>query len=101
MSLLVFSSNCNLKVFYIHVKPTFPCSQWRVRECDPLIVLLETWMPVLPTWVMENIQDQLILPRVLAEVEAWNPLTDTVPIHSWLHPWLPLMSMIKFLLHIF
>ncbi|WAR09127.1 TFP11-like protein [Mya arenaria] len=66
--------------------------QWRVRECDPVIELLETWMPVLPTWVMENIQDQLVLPRLLAEVEAWNPLTDTVPIHSWLHPWLPLMK---------
>lgn len=26
------------------------------------------------------------------EVESWNPLTDTVPIHSWIHPWLPLMQ---------
>ncbi len=22
-------------------------------------------------------------------VDEWNPLTDTVPIHTWLHPWLP------------
>lgn len=29
-----------------------------------------------------------------AEVEAWNPLTDPVPIHSWIHPWLPLMGKI-------
>ncbi|XP_052242663.1 tuftelin-interacting protein 11-like isoform X2 [Dreissena polymorpha] len=65
---------------------------WNVRNCDPLIELLETWMPVLPMWVMENIQDQLVIPRLMAEVEAWNPLTDTVPIHSWLHPWLPLMK---------
>lgn len=26
------------------------------------------------------------------KVENWNPLTDTVPIHSWIHPWLPLMQ---------
>lgn len=26
------------------------------------------------------------------KVESWNPLTDTVPIHSWIHPWLPLMQ---------
>ncbi|PIO26302.1 hypothetical protein AB205_0129330 [Aquarana catesbeiana] len=26
------------------------------------------------------------------QVENWNPLTDTVPIHSWIHPWLPLMQ---------
>lgn len=25
-------------------------------------------------------------------MENWNPLTDTVPIHSWIHPWLPLMQ---------
>lgn len=49
-------------------------------------------MPMLPPWVMENILDQLVLPRLLQEVENWNPLTDTMPIHAWLHPWLPLMG---------
>lgn len=24
-------------------------------------------------------------------MDNWNPLTDTVPIHSWIHPWLPLL----------
>lgn len=66
--------------------------KWNVRDCDPLIELLETWMPMLPPWVFENIQDQLVLPRLLQEVENWNPLIDTMPIHSWLHPWLPLMG---------
>lgn len=65
---------------------------WEPRECDPLIELLETWMPLLPRWIMENILEQFVLPKLQAEVEAWNPLTDTVPIHSWLHPWLPLMA---------
>ncbi|XP_069102141.1 tuftelin-interacting protein 11-like [Argopecten irradians] len=65
---------------------------WNVRSCDNIIDLLETWMPVLPGWVMENILDQLVLPRLLQEVENWNPLTDTMPIHAWLHPWLPLMG---------
>ncbi|XP_014778583.1 tuftelin-interacting protein 11 [Octopus bimaculoides] len=66
--------------------------QWNVRECNPLIDLLEVWMPVLPSWILDNIQDQLILPRLMQEVENWNPLTDTMPIHAWLHPWLPLMG---------
>lgn len=26
------------------------------------------------------------------KVDNWNPLTDTVPIHSWIHPWLPLLQ---------
>lgn len=25
-------------------------------------------------------------------MEQWNPLTDHVPIHTWIHPWLPLMK---------
>lgn len=25
-------------------------------------------------------------------MDNWNPLTDTVPIHSWIHPWLPLFQ---------
>ncbi|KAA8592292.1 hypothetical protein FQN60_017747 [Etheostoma spectabile] len=27
-----------------------------------------------------------------SRVDNWNPLTDTVPIHSWIHPWLPLLQ---------
>lgn len=66
--------------------------KWSVRDTDPMISLLETWQPALPPWVLENILDQLVLPRLLQEVESWNPLTDTTPIHCWLHPWLPLMG---------
>lgn len=29
---------------------------------------------------------------LILQVDNWNPLTDTVPIHSWIHPWLPLMQ---------
>ncbi|KAH9508637.1 Tuftelin-interacting protein 11 [Bulinus truncatus] len=66
--------------------------KWSVRETDPMIKLLESWKPALPPWVLENILDQLVLPWLLQEVENWNPLTDTTPIHCWLHPWLPLMG---------
>ncbi|KAK2579187.1 hypothetical protein KPH14_002709 [Odynerus spinipes] len=65
--------------------------QWTCRHPDPLIELLEFWIPLLPGWIFENILDLLILPKLTLEVEEWNPLTDTVPIHTWIHPWLPLM----------
>ncbi|XP_059152458.1 tuftelin-interacting protein 11-like isoform X2 [Physella acuta] len=66
--------------------------KWNVRETDAMISLLEAWKQALPPWILENILDQLVLPRLLQEVENWNPLTDTTPIHCWLHPWLPLMG---------
>ncbi|KFM56990.1 Tuftelin-interacting protein 11, partial [Stegodyphus mimosarum] len=65
---------------------------WNARNWSPLVELLDTWTPLLPPWVMGNILEQLVLPRLQKEVEAWNPLTDTLPVHSWLHPWLPLMG---------
>ncbi|KAG8199464.1 hypothetical protein JTE90_000329 [Oedothorax gibbosus] len=65
---------------------------WNARNWNQLVELLEAWTPLLPPWVMDNILEQLVLPKLQKEVEAWNPLTDTLPVHSWLHPWLPLMG---------
>ncbi|CAL1280519.1 unnamed protein product [Larinioides sclopetarius] len=65
---------------------------WNARNWSPLVELLDTWTPLLPPWVLDNVLEQLVLPRLQKEVEAWNPLTDTLPVHSWLHPWLPLMG---------
>nr|XP_039257715.1 tuftelin-interacting protein 11-like [Styela clava]XP_039257716.1 tuftelin-interacting protein 11-like [Styela clava]XP_039257717.1 tuftelin-interacting protein 11-like [Styela clava] len=66
--------------------------QWNVRDCDSMVELVEQWMPLLPSWILENLLMQLILPRLQQEVESWNPLTDPVPLHSWIHPWLPLLE---------
>ncbi|XP_053576508.1 tuftelin-interacting protein 11 [Bombina bombina] len=66
-------------------------SQWQPRNCTPMVDFLDCWVHLLPIWILDNILDQLIFPKLQTEVENWNPLTDTVPIHSWIHPWLPLM----------
>ena len=65
---------------------------WSPRQCDPLINILESWMPLLPIWILDNILDQLVLPRLQYEVDVWDPTVDTVPIHAWVHPWLPVME---------
>ncbi|XP_071056718.1 septin-interacting protein 1 [Onthophagus taurus] len=67
-------------------------SVWRARDCDPLIYLLEAWKPLLPVWLMDNVLDQYVMPKLIAEVQSWDPLTDTVPIHTWVHPWIPLLD---------
>ncbi|XP_074869059.1 tuftelin-interacting protein 11 [Carettochelys insculpta] len=67
-------------------------AQWQPRNCGPMVDFLDSWVHVIPVWILDNILDQLIFPKLQKEVENWNPLTDTVPIHSWIHPWLPLMQ---------
>ncbi|CAH1160144.1 unnamed protein product [Phaedon cochleariae] len=67
-------------------------SSWNPRDCDTLITLVETWKAIIPPWILENVLDQIIIPKILDEVNAWNPLTDTVPIHLWIHPWIPLLE---------
>ncbi|XP_005874655.1 PREDICTED: tuftelin-interacting protein 11-like [Myotis brandtii] len=67
-------------------------TQWQPRICEPMVDFLDNWVHIIPVWVLDNILDQLIFPKLQKEVENWNPLTDTVPIHSWIHPWLPLMQ---------
>ncbi|KAM9301513.1 tuftelin-interacting protein 11 [Gastrophryne carolinensis] len=67
-------------------------SQWQPRNCAPMVDFLDSWFHLVPVWILDNIFDQLIFPKLQTEVESWNPLTDTVPIHSWIHPWLPLMK---------
>nr|XP_033784391.1 tuftelin-interacting protein 11 [Geotrypetes seraphini] len=66
--------------------------QWQPRNCAPMVDFLDSWVHLIPIWILDNILDQLIFPKLQKEVENWNPLTDTVPIHSWIHPWLPLMQ---------
>ena len=57
-----------------------------------MVDLVDAWLSILPDWIAENILDQLILPKIYREVDVWDPLTDVVPIHAWIHHWLPCLS---------
>ena len=55
--------------------------------CD----LLSLWFEprnLIPAWIREEIVVRLIVARLNSAVAAWDPLTDTVAIHQWIHPWL-------------
>ncbi|KAI8969150.1 GC-rich sequence DNA-binding factor-like protein-domain-containing protein [Mycotypha africana] len=67
-------------------------NQWNVHDPEPIIQLLEEWEPVLPRFIFENIVNQLILPKIQRAVSDWNPRTDRVMIHTWLHPWFPTLK---------
>ncbi|CAB3360945.1 Hypothetical predicted protein [Cloeon dipterum] len=63
--------------------------EWNCRQSGSMIAVLETWRGVVPGWIMNSVVDNLVMPRLEQEVENWNPLTDVVPVHQWLHPWIP------------
>ncbi|RCN29795.1 g-patch domain protein [Ancylostoma caninum] len=66
---------------------------WDPRDhMEPMLRIIEMWLPVLPEWMKENILEQVIIPRIDDRVSSWDPLTDSVPIHSWLVPWLAVLG---------
>lgn len=67
-------------------------ASWRVRNFEPVISLLSAWQKVLPSMIYDNIVCQLIMPKLQLEVSQWNPRIDTMPVHIWLHPWLPIID---------
>ncbi|TDG40988.1 hypothetical protein AWZ03_012588 [Drosophila navojoa] len=71
------------------VMPSFRecAANWQPKQHAPMAALLDAWAPLLPTWVLDSVLEQLVLPRLTAGVSDWDPLTDTVPIHSWILPW--------------
>ena len=75
-------------------------SSLSLLEFSSVIDLLETWTSLLPAWVMENVLEQMVMPRLQHGVQSWDPTTDTIPIHTWVHPWLPLMGALSALLHV-
>ncbi|GJR78909.1 probable envelope ADP,ATP carrier protein, chloroplastic [Tanacetum coccineum] len=41
---------------------------------------------------LERILGQIVMPKLLAAVNSWDPHTDSIPMHIWVHPWLPLLG---------
>ncbi|XP_041779009.1 septin-interacting protein 1 [Anopheles merus] len=67
-------------------------SEWNPRAHQPMIALLDAWAPLLPAWILDNVLEQIVLVKLTAAVIEWDPLTDTVPIHCWIHPWTELLG---------
>ena len=58
-----------------------------IRNCNNIVDFIDLWRLIVPQWIVDNILENIIMPKLTKEVDSWNPLADTVPIHVWLHPW--------------
>lgn len=67
-------------------------NDWDVRDPAHCVALLETLRDVFPLSVVEGLLDMFVQPKLAAAVKQWSPTSDPLPIHTWLHQWLPLMK---------
>ena len=65
---------------------------WEPRQPEGLLQLLEALEPALPSGPRAALLEGCVMPKLRATVETWDPRTESLPIHAWLHPWLPLLT---------
>lgn len=71
-------------------------NEWDAWDPSAAVHLVESWEPILPSFIRDNVIDQLILPKVMDAVQQWTgrpgPNGDAISLASIIFPWLPLLG---------
>lgn len=68
-------------------------NSWKPHRPSSAVVLLESWQPLLPPFVWDNLLDQVLLPKLKAGIAAWDEKRSTWGLEHVLFPWLPVLGM--------
>ena len=62
-------------------------TRWEPRSASHIIEFVSLWRSEIPPTVWSNVEDQLILPKLIAAVNNWDPINEKILISDWLLPW--------------
>jgi tuftelin-interacting protein 11 len=67
-------------------------NDWDAHHPRAAIHLIESWEPILPAFIRDNILDQLILPKVRKAVDEWDTKRQTVSLYKIVWPWFSVLG---------
>jgi len=64
-------------------------NDWSPTLPKPAVKLYESWSSFVPTFIRDNILDQLILPKIQKAIADWSVKKSKVSLQAIVFPWLP------------
>uniref|UniRef100_A0A2P2I9F2 Tuftelin-interacting protein 11 n=1 Tax=Hirondellea gigas TaxID=1518452 RepID=A0A2P2I9F2_9CRUS len=67
-------------------------NDWDVKSTTSCVELFQSVQQYLPNGIVYRLLSTLVVPKITHSVSLWEPNQETIPIHEWIHPWLPLLA---------
>ncbi|XP_066592045.1 tuftelin-interacting protein 11-like [Prorops nasuta] len=91
---IILAKDVYEKFVWISLIPSVDCTIMELdfRRPEPMVDLIRQWRQMLPRSIYDYILIKLVIPKLMLQVEEWNPLYDMIPTRRWLLPWFPFLG---------